>query len=418
MRQRILCSLLLILALALPQAALAEVHWARPSADALAGRVAWDVPADLNRPVTVAEWNSLVAAVFRQKPGKATYEESPDQYNLWIYTGGLATGDYMVREDAIGGLIKLLNVFYRTAHDKVPHSEGLTRFGDAASLSSHQRVLVGAAAVWGLVGGYPDGTVRPRSLLTVGEAVVLAERVLLQIDSVTAPDPFADIPGPLGFGNALPQPAAFRPDYRIGGGSKGGAGGLYLVVHGAATAFSLPGAGTAAPGHTWLLLDAELVNKADAPLTLTRWGLEDGAQLLYRYEMDRTATAELGSPLADPKAVLEPGKRMRGLVVFQVPLGTKGVWYHLQTAVGRSKDPDNPYNGGQRWLVGDVPGPERVFPDSGRDGSVYQVEGLYLTQPEAERVTTRARAQGHTAWIEAEADGQYAAVVDFTFFQK
>lgn len=427
MKRNTLARLLLLAllpVLLLPAVAVADLsaHWALPAARSLESRLGWASPADLDRTISPSEWNRLIARVLDKPAGAVPPEQDLTGYWVWAYTGGMSTGETIARQDAIGGMMKLMNGFFQYPFDYSREQE-LERFADRKELADHQRSLVAEAVAAGLVGGYPDRTLRPTVPLTNGEALVLAERFWLAVQQHAAPKPYEGIAPPAGFGSGLKPALTFEVDRVISSGAPlSGAGDIYLVLHGAAEVAAIPGVGPAPDGHLWVLVDAEVTSRSEhytlQAATQLDFALEDGPQLLFRYELNRAAAAALDSPFAAPTATLAPGGSLRGLAVFAVPVGTKGLWHHLQSAVGPAKDPSSPWNGGQRSLLGDLAGPERVWPYGLHDGGLYRVEGIYPTAAEAGKVTARLREMGYTAWIGAEPDGRYAAVVNFRYFER
>ncbi|HEY3365346.1 MAG TPA: S-layer homology domain-containing protein [Symbiobacteriaceae bacterium] len=404
-----------------PARADASAHWAAPPAAVVARRLNMTYPAELNAPITPGDWNRLVAGAMGQTPGKSTFEADPVRYWVWTYTGNMARDGRLAREDAFGGLMKLMNYLYKFDVNQDFRNQ-LERFKDGQTVSDHQRPLVAAALAVGFAKGYPDGTLRPAAPLTYGEAAVVVERLLNRLDFAAPSDPFAKLGEPRGFGEGLTPALAFKPDevLHVTAG-KSGAGNVLTIIHGAAAASALPGIGTAPPGHTWVMLDVQINNTSTLyDLSLTRhlrWGLEDPPQLLYRYELDWAATAALGSPFADTAAALTPGGMVRGVVAFAVPVGTKDLWFSLESALGPAKDPNWPWNGAQRGGIGDLAGPEPVYPHGKADGSLYRVQGVYADKAVAQAVVEACRSRGMPAWVEAEPDGQYGAVVFRDFEQ-
>lgn len=415
------CASLLVaatLAAAVPAApaAAAAPHWAQPAADLMQAKTGWQAPPDLEQPIPPAEWNRLVVRITGGEPGPAPHETDARRYWLWAYTGGMSDGPTIARQDAIGGLMKILNFVYQVDLNG-PLPAALETFGDGKAVSDRQQHLVAFAVAQGLVAGFPGWELRPESPLTYGEAAVLAERVLQRYGVAQAPA----VPEPLP-GNWAGAPV--RPDGIISAGDPGGSGGQTAVrSHGAAHASALPRVGPAPAGHLWVLLDVEVTSQSETetlPLaTGLRFGLEDPQQMLFRYEMDPAASAAVGSPFVGEGEVLAPGQSLRGLVAFAVPVGTKCIWYHVESALGLGKGKPG-FNSGTRSEIGDLPGPERVYPynRSSREMSAVRVQGVYATAPEAAVITAGARARGIPAWIEAEPDGGYAAIVGFLYFEQ
>lgn len=182
--------------------------------------------ADYDRPVTPEEWNAMVAALLGVPAGPARdvdYIQVGDanllQYWVWSYSGGLATGEDVHREWAVGGLIKLLIMFTELPLPGAPAEfdrQHLGRFRDAYKIGDHNRALLAVAASLGLVGGYPDGSLRPTQPITVAEAATLVRRMRNLIPRMETPVKILDLPlGP------EPHLPGATPE-RVGGVSPGG----------------------------------------------------------------------------------------------------------------------------------------------------------------------------------------------------
>lgn|GEM_PF-5751942 len=448
-------SLMLVLTLGIavwvrPTPVAADSHWALKTAETLAERIGWKVPADLNAPMSPAAWNELLGLVVGAKPGPATYEQDQASYWLWSYTGALSNGPTIERQHALGGMVKMIHAFY-TQKIEQPRSASMSMLKDASQVVDWQRPLLEMAFGSFLLHGYPDGTLRPTAPLLNCEAAVLAERILGRFGRGTGKLTFTEptkkleiqpVPGPIvivvdGPDKVMIDPSSvvmsgpvaipkstgpWAPDGKIPmTPNRGGAGALMMNVLGAQYASALPSVGTPAQGHLWVLLDLELINESKTEsmslATGVAFSIEDGPELLYHYDMDRTASAAIGSPFASQEGVLGPGQSLRGKAAFSVPVGTKGFWYRIDYRLGQSKEKAAHWSGMSRGLVGDLPGPERVFPSgTSPKTDTYRAAGVYATQPEAEAVTAKARARQIPAWIEAQPDGRYAAMVGFLFF--
>lgn len=412
----------------------ASTHWAAAAARSLAQRLAeqplpglapWFPPADLDAPVTAEQWNDLLARIFGVQPGPEP--ATGDRYRYWVYTYTVGLADLpaggISRQNAIGGMVKLLSVDDSVNHDKFSR-EVLQRFPDQGEIADYQTSLLAAAVQLGLVSGTPTGALEPLSPLTWGQAVTLSDRLI----GLRGVGPSKEVglpwagsaPAPAGFAKGLkPQ---FTPDGLLNPGSgTGGMGDVAVTVHGTASAASLPRVGPAPAGHHWLVLDLEVINRGTSRLVLTRQlrlSLEDPLQVLYQQPVDVGASLALASPFADGQAVLPTGHTVRGLVAFAVPIGTKGVWYRIDGALAKPKDATFPWTSTLRGAIGDLPGPERVYPfGAGTHDGRARVAGRYATLAEAAAVAEKARAMGIPGWVNGDPDGGYAAVAGFLFFE-
>lgn len=433
-------------------------HWALPVAQRLAQSLGWQAPANLDAPIPPAEWELLLVRTLGLDrsgiaPGGADY--------LHLLLTAKAQMDpaagQVSRQTAVSGLMHVLYSFY--GHNLMASPHLLGEFRDAAAVGSLHAPFLAEAVAAGWLGGFPDGTLRPTAPLSYGEAASLAERVLARYGTTTPnrdvptappppPLPKPPPPGPLppspprapqppappsgahpyprGFGQGLVLP--FTPGGIISGGAPWGAAGQTgLTVHGAAWAAALPVIGPAPDGHLWVVVDLQVENRSGAeslPLTTgLRFSLEDPPQLLFHYEMDAAATRALASPFADPAASLAPSQSARGLVAFAVPTGTRGIWYMVQSALGKDKEKAKAgdiWNSAMRGPLGDLLGPERVYAAETIPGveTTHRVAGVYKSMAEAAAVTSAARAWGIFGWVAVLPDGRYAAVVNFLYFEE
>lgn len=97
---------------------------------------------------------------------------------LKMYVYGLASGDVMRREDAAGGLVKLLTLKYikgNSTSAELEHSRVLSDLGD---VSDRQRVPVQVAFCEGILDATVKNLFRPKDALTNAEAVSILSKVI------------------------------------------------------------------------------------------------------------------------------------------------------------------------------------------------------------------------------------------------
>lgn len=153
-------------------------------------------PAQYGRAVTPAEWNTMVAALFGAPAGEAKDPNDP-RFQVWMYTGGLARGEAIEREWAVGGLIKLLSVHGEVDLSNIPGSfdgQQLGRFRDEKAVGDMNHGLWAVAVSLGLVEGYPDRSLRAGQPLTVAEAAALLRRTREWLLRVEKPEVVLDLP--------------------------------------------------------------------------------------------------------------------------------------------------------------------------------------------------------------------------------
>lgn len=150
-------------------------HWAEKAVTSLRESIGWGAAADLNQPITPAEWNAMVASAVGVEPGHAEVTQDPARYWVWFYTASLSKGETVSRQLGAAGLVKLLTGLYGKA---VTPGADLSRFRDARAIAADQRPLVADAVQMGLLQGYPTGELRPDAPLTHGEAATLVQRFM------------------------------------------------------------------------------------------------------------------------------------------------------------------------------------------------------------------------------------------------
>ncbi len=127
---------------------------------------------NLNRPVETGQWALLIRILLQLPPQKS-------EQLLKMYVYDLAGGNVVPREDAAGGLVKLLTVKpylrgYVTAEELKPSMV----LQDLNEISEKQRVLVQKAYCEGILDATVKDRFRPKDPLTVAEAVSMLSRVV------------------------------------------------------------------------------------------------------------------------------------------------------------------------------------------------------------------------------------------------
>lgn len=176
--------LAVVTALLLPAAAGAgPTHWAAGEAEA-ARQVGLlsseELPRlDLDGPVDPGLWNRLAARALGLPEGAGAGATGTLQAWTWTYTGQMAGHDRLERGRAFSGLAKLLNVAGHLSLQGVDPGarERASQFKDFAGYDPGHAYLAATLIPLGLVGGYPDHTLRLEQPLTVGEALALAGRL-------------------------------------------------------------------------------------------------------------------------------------------------------------------------------------------------------------------------------------------------
>ncbi|MFZ5816138.1 MAG: S-layer homology domain-containing protein [Bacillota bacterium] len=349
-----------------PPAAAGETgHWAAPHVARVNQALGWTPPGELDTPIPALEWNRLVALLAGEPPGDADPNTHPRQHWVWMYTGGMAREQTVLRrEDAIGGLMKLVSILYQEKGFAAEPAV-LNPFTDGPKVADHQQVLLAGAVQLGLVTGYPGNLLQPSRPLTYAEGVTLIARLLERYGDpaspVTEPAPRSRFPQPRGFavGTDLDLPVE---NVIHAGWPVGTAGTAWWVINGAAYAAELPGAGEAPEGKLWVVVDVEMYNwdfpeMVIAPDAL-RFTLDHKTEGLVEYRVDEAASTALGSPFGKETVVLKQGESLRGFVVFAVPAGTRSIWMQCDSKLGLGPGKTG-WNGMSRTPLGDLPALEQ-----------------------------------------------------------
>lgn len=129
----------------------------------------------LDEAIGIEDWAILLEAVLKIP---TLSRENP----LGMYAYGLATGNHIAREDAVGGMVKLLTSGYLRGSGSAEELAPANALKDLNALSDRQSVLVRMAYSAGLVDSQTTEYFRPRDMLTVAEAVSMLNRVIAKFN--------------------------------------------------------------------------------------------------------------------------------------------------------------------------------------------------------------------------------------------
>jgi len=125
----------------------------------------------LDQPIKVKYWAVLLNAVLKLP------SESKDRL-LKMYVHDLATEDEIAREDAVGGMVKLLTIQYLKGYSTAEELKPAEALKDLHALSDRQSTLVRMAYSAGLIDSNTTAYFRPKERLTVAEAVSMLYKVI------------------------------------------------------------------------------------------------------------------------------------------------------------------------------------------------------------------------------------------------
>lgn len=126
----------------------------------------------LDQPLKVKYWAVLLKAVL-----KLPDENNKSLLNMYVYD--LATEDEIAREDAVGGMVKLLSFKpYLKGFNTAEQLEPAKALKDLQALSDRQDILVRIAYCEGLVDSKATEFFRPKERLTVAEAISMLYKVV------------------------------------------------------------------------------------------------------------------------------------------------------------------------------------------------------------------------------------------------
>ncbi|MEW6622624.1 MAG: S-layer homology domain-containing protein [Bacillota bacterium] len=125
----------------------------------------------LDEPISLQHWAALVNLALR--PDK---DGSGRMLDFYVY--GLGTGDKITREDAVGGLVKLLTIDYLSGSSTYEELKPSLALTDLEMISDRQVVLVQKAYCEGILDAQTIDLFRPKDYLTNAEAVSMLYRVI------------------------------------------------------------------------------------------------------------------------------------------------------------------------------------------------------------------------------------------------
>jgi len=136
-------------------------------------------------------WEAVIEKAFSVNSGMdACLGLYDDYYELYVASGQVEpeSSAAATREYAIAA-------FAEAAGLALPDSdEGLNAWQDAGNVSPWFRSELAAAVSAGILKGYPDGTLRPDEPITLAEALVLLSRCLPELEAKREPIAFTDVP--------------------------------------------------------------------------------------------------------------------------------------------------------------------------------------------------------------------------------
>lgn len=125
----------------------------------------------LDKPIEVKNWALLLKTALKL-PG----EKAGQLLEMYVY--GLASGKEILREDAVGGMVKLLTIDYLSGSSTPAGLEASKTLVDLRYVSEKQRTLVQMAFCEGILDATVNDFFRPKEALTNAEAVSMLYRVI------------------------------------------------------------------------------------------------------------------------------------------------------------------------------------------------------------------------------------------------
>ncbi|MFZ5644808.1 MAG: S-layer homology domain-containing protein [Bacillota bacterium] len=150
-----------------------------------------------NEIASEAEWKSVHTAVLNEERLEAPIlardwaimlkmilglPETQTGQLLNMYVFGLTNDDYILREDAVGGLVKLLTLGYIKGSGSPEELKDSNYLKDIGTVSEMQDVLVRKAYCEGLLDSSVKDYFRPRDRLTNAEAASMLNKVIKKYD--------------------------------------------------------------------------------------------------------------------------------------------------------------------------------------------------------------------------------------------
>lgn len=171
-----------------------DTHWAKAYIEALAQRAivsGSDGRFDPERRVTRAEFVKMLAGVLNVDVSayqSSGFSDVPSEswaspYIAWAAENGFVTGidETHFQPNANITREQIAVILYRCTRAlslEIPQSQTATSFSDTAQISGYAKEAVEQIARAGWIGGYPDGTFRPKGNTTRAEAAKLLAGIL------------------------------------------------------------------------------------------------------------------------------------------------------------------------------------------------------------------------------------------------
>lgn len=125
----------------------------------------------LDQPIKVRHWATLLDAIL-----KLPLESKQQLLDMYVF--GLATGDEIARENAVGGMVKLLTLKYLSGQGTGEELAPAKALKDLSAVSERQDVLVRIAYCQGLLDSTVTEYFRPRERLLTAEAISMLHHVV------------------------------------------------------------------------------------------------------------------------------------------------------------------------------------------------------------------------------------------------
>lgn len=132
---------------------------------------------ELDNSIAIYHWASLLKITLQLPADKAD-----SLLNMYVYA--FADRNQIYREDAIGGMVKLLTLNHIKGSASAEDLKASEVLSDLDTIHEKQRTLVQMAYQEGLLDGSVEGSFRPKDKLTNAEAISLMYRVLTNLDPI------------------------------------------------------------------------------------------------------------------------------------------------------------------------------------------------------------------------------------------